>query len=354
MEQAQAGEGITGATLVGSEGALSDDVRRGVEATLEGQQLPPCANPRDEEPPPGEEPPPRQVTTRLAGEGRLATAVAISEHTFGDEAAEAVVLARADLFPDALAGTPLAVQLNAPLLLTAPDRLSDETAAELQRVLVAGRQVVLLGGPDALAPAVSDAVQSLGYQVLRYQGANRFETAVRIAEQLPPEALFYASGNDFPDALGAGPAAIIEGGAILLTAGDTLPPETAQFAERRPAATAYAIGGPAATAVPQAEAIVGANRYDTNVRLARRFFPGPNVVGVATGAAFPDALAGGARVGREAGPVLLSEPAALPDDVAAYLAEVNPSVIDPTLLFGGENALSQAVEAEVAEILRGS
>lgn len=349
-EQAQAAEGITGATLVGGETALANDVQQDVEAILRGEQLPPCEDPPEEEPPP-EEPPPAAMSTRLAGENRLATAVAISVDGFAESAASSVVLARADLFPDALAGTPLAVQVGGPLLLTAPDRLSEETAAELERVLQPGGRVVLLGGPDALAPAVSDAVQSRGHQVVRYEGANRFETAVRIAEQLPPEALFYASGNDFPDALGAGPAAVSQGGAILLTAGDTLPPESAQFADRRPTATSYAIGGPAARAVPDAEPIVGADRYDTNVRLARRFFRSPEVVGVATGAAFPDALAGGARVGRDNGPVLLSEPSALPDDVATYLSDVSTSV-DSALLFGGDSALSDAVEAEVVELLR--
>jgi len=343
-------DGIAGATLVGDEDVLSEDVRRDVEAALRGEEPPPREDPTED---PTEEPTDQPIpTTRLAGGDRLATAVAISRDAFPDLTAGAVVLARADTFPDALAGTPLAVQLDGPLLLTASDRLSDQTADELQRVLAPDSQVILLGGPDALSPAVADGVQALGYQVVRYQGANRFETAVRIAEALPSmDALLYASGNNFPDALGAGPAAVVQGGPILLTAGDTLPPETAEFADRNPAAPSFAIGGPAAQAVPDAEPIVGADRYDTNIRLARRFFPAPPLVGVATGVAFPDALAGGARTAQSGGPVLLSAPADLPDAVAAYLREVSDG-LDQALLFGGEQALSPAVETELDEVLR--
>jgi len=344
--------GITGAVLVGDAAALTEDVRRDLEAAVRGDRPP--DDPPTEQPTPQPTPrptPTRAPTSRLAGEGRLGTAAAISADAFADGAASAVVLARADLFPDALAGTPLAVALGGPLLLTAPDRLSDETAAELRRVLAPGRRVVLLGGSSALGPAVADAVSELGFEVVRHQGANRFETAVRIAEALPPAAsLFFASGNDFPDALGAGPVAADQGGAIVLTAGDSLPPETADFAARTSGADAFAIGGPAARAVPGAEPIVGNDRYDTNVRLARRFFPAPAVVGVATGGAFPDALAGGARVGRDSGPVLLSDPAALPDAVAAYLDEVSGTV-ERGVLFGGTSALSDAVEVEVAQLV---
>ena len=55
---------------------------------------------------------------RIAGAERMATAVAASTAFF--DAAEEVVLVRADGFADALAGAPLAADRGAPGLLTAP------------------------------------------------------------------------------------------------------------------------------------------------------------------------------------------------------------------------------------------
>lgn len=75
------------------------------------------------------------------------------------------------------------------------------------------------------------------------------------------------------------------------------------------------------------------------------------MIGVATGVAFPRRAGRWRRVGRDSGPVLLSEPAALPDAIAVYLDDVSPGV-SSALLFGGDAALSDAVEAEVKELLR--
>ncbi|MFP3339089.1 cell wall-binding repeat-containing protein, partial [Micrococcus sp. SIMBA_131] len=52
---------------------------------------------------------------RIAGKDRYLTAVAISKASF--EAADTVVLARGDDFPDALSGAPLAYKKNATILL---------------------------------------------------------------------------------------------------------------------------------------------------------------------------------------------------------------------------------------------
>ena len=59
--------------------------------------------------------------------------------------ADTAVIARSDRYPDgALAGAPLATNRNAPMLLTAPDSLSEATRAELARLGVTN--IVLLGG----------------------------------------------------------------------------------------------------------------------------------------------------------------------------------------------------------------
>src|SRR5690242_17551229 len=64
---------------------------------------------------------------RVAGPTRIGTAIATSQDEFATGgSARAVVLARADNFPDALAGGPLAAAKGGPLLLT-PSNALDPT-----------------------------------------------------------------------------------------------------------------------------------------------------------------------------------------------------------------------------------
>ena len=96
------------------------------------------------------------AVTRLSGPDRFATAIAVSRDSFPeDDSAAAVVLARGDDpngFADALAGGPLAVDRDGPLLITNPDQLFDAVAAEIDRVLPDGATVYLLGGTGGAVP----------------------------------------------------------------------------------------------------------------------------------------------------------------------------------------------------------
>lgn len=114
-------------------------------------------------------------------EEELRAAVDASRADFDDGEANGAILARADEFADARAGSPLADAIDGPLLLTHPDELADDTAAELRRAVRDGATVHLLGGEAALSPAVAQAVGGLGFDVERHGGATRFDTAEEIA-----------------------------------------------------------------------------------------------------------------------------------------------------------------------------
>lgn len=283
--------------------------------------------------------------TRLAGEERVATAAAISAAAFpADDSAGAAVLTAADRFPDALAGTPLAAASGGPLLLTDGHELSDATRDELDRALPEGAEVIVLGGELAVSAAVEAELSGLGYQVSRVAGQDRYETAVAIAHDAlgTPERVLVATGRDFPDSLGAGAAAAAIGGAVVLTDGDRLPPSTAAFLAAHPEVLPVAVGGPAAQALPDADSVAGENRYATSVLLAERYFSDADVVGVASGRAFPDGLAGGAHVGPAGGPVLVVEPDQLPDEVDEYLAAFDGG-IGVAFVYGGDEAVVPGV-----------
>jgi putative cell wall-binding protein len=289
------------------------------------------------------------TVSRLAGDDRIGTAIAVSKTAFSAPgSADAVVLATAYDYPDALAGTPLAAAKHAPLLLTGADQLDQQTKVEIQRVLTAGKTVYLLGGPVALNGAVEDQVRSMGYATTRYAGGNRYQTAVAIADQglANPSTLLLATGTNFADALSGSAAAAVAKAAILLTDGSTMAPDTASYLGQHAGAKTYALGGPAAAADPSATPIVGADRYDTSAHVASQFFDAPKVVGVATGINYPDALSGGAQMGMQAGPMLLTLPDSLPKPVSSYCAAKKDS-IDGAFIYGGTLAVHDSVSADV-------
>lgn len=284
---------------------------------------------------------------RLSGADRIATAVAASRDAFPTRgSAQEVVVARADLYPDALSGVALAARVGGPLLLTPPQELDGRVAQEIDRVVDDGAAVYLLGGRKAISAAVEEALVQAGYQVLRLAGPTRYATAVRIAEELGEvQAVLVATGDDFADAATAGAAAAHIGGVVVLSAGGQLPSATAEYLASRQGVGRWAVGGPAAQAVPDAKPLVGATRFETAVAVADAFFAGTQVVGVATGLKFADAIAGGAHLARLEGPMLLSGPNQLHPAVGRWLAR--QTGVAGAVIYGGPAALGKAVEEDL-------
>lgn len=289
---------------------------------------------------------PATAVQRLAGLSRVDTAVAISQADFDAGAAGAVVLARADQFPDALVAAPLAVATDAPLLLTPSFALAQAVEDELQRVLPEGGTVYLSGGEAALSGDVEAEVEALGYTVVRVAGLTRYATSVEIARiaDPDPQLIVVANGNDFPDALVGGSLAGHEGGVEIISDGPQLSAEGEAYLAEHPDAEVLAIGSVAAEAVPSATAIAGDNAFATSVAVATQRYADVDGVALASGTNFPDGLAGGAHAGRRGIPLLLSWPDVLPDSVADYLTSIQP--VSDVYAYGGVAALSYQVEVD--------
>lgn len=297
--------------------------------------------------------PPRLSLVRVSGADRIATSVAASQISFpAGGSATAVVLARADTFADALAGTPLAVAKGGPLLLTTSGALSAATAAEITRVLAPGGVVYLLGGTSALSTAVGDATVALGHPVVRFAGPDRFATAVAVAGGIgTASAVLEADGTTYADALSAGAAAAASHAVILLTNGNSAATETTAYLASHPGLTRYAIGGPATHADPGATPFAGADRFTTSVLVAQRFFPTPTCVGLASAATFPDALSGGAVTATHGGPLLLvPATGTLPPALTSYLSAA-AATATAGWLFGGTSSVGSDVFTEASNSL---
>lgn len=213
------------------------------------------------------------VTRVAAGTLRtepVAQAVAISREAFPEAAATHAVLARADVFADALAGSTLGAG-RGPLLYALPDGpLPEETRGELQRTLLPGATVYLLGGAVALPATLEEEIAALGFRPHRLAGGAREETAAAIAEEvrrlLPvlgeplPTAVALARRDTWPDSVVAGSLGAEFGIPLLVTATEELHPAAeAVLASLRPA-TVYVIGGTAAVSdatAAEAAAVAG-------------------------------------------------------------------------------------------------
>lgn len=307
------------------------------------------------------------VVNRIAGTDRLATAISVSQALFpsapqsgasgpvnsaGRPYAQAVVLASADTYPDALVGVPLAAANQAPLLLTHQSSLDTRVSGEIDRVLgggSSGATVFVVGGSAVVSDQIVGQLTSAGYHVERLAGTNRYATAVDVAGALgDPPVLMEATGTNFADATSAGAAAAYEGGAILLTAGSAMPAETQAYVNAHPSDIRIAVGGPASQADPQAKSVAGSDRYTTSAALASLCFATPGTVGLATGLQYPDALAGGVAAALLGGPLLLTDPNSLPAPAVTYLKGVAPWTATADV-FGGTAVVSQGVVSSVQQ-----
>ena len=152
--------------------------------------------------------------TRLFGADRYATAAAISSNTFAPGVPTAYVTT-GENWPDALAAVPHAARAGGPLLLTRGSALPASIAAELDR-LDPGR-IIVVGGSTARL-----RWRSWPRSTRTTPGAACSASAARIATTRPrcsrPSTIrpvrplaYVATGQNFPDALGAGPAAAVRG-----------------------------------------------------------------------------------------------------------------------------------------------
>ncbi len=290
--------------------------------------------------------PARPTVSRIAGPDRVATVAAISAATY--LRARTALIARGDVFADALAAAPLASKLGGPILLSGGDRLPLTTIEELQRL--GTRQVVLLGGESALGPQVETDAGKMGLDVRRVGGIDRFDTAARIAAEVGGSDVFVA-GN-WPDAIAASALAARIGAPILLTDPNQLPGPTADALRARPGVTATITGGTAvvsdqvATAMSATGVVVrrvaGGDRFNTSRGIADLEPAARTTVAawLGTGNDWADVLVASAGAAAIGAPILLLDPGGLgrAPPVAEWLA-AHRADLRSVRVVGGPNAI---------------
>jgi glucose/arabinose dehydrogenase/putative cell wall-binding protein len=117
-------------------------------------------------------------------------------------------------------------------------------------------------------------------------------------------------------------------------------------------AAALVLVAPAPDARAAATRIAGADRYETSAAISRsRIQPGVDIVYVANGEGFADALTGSALAGTRRTSVLLVERDAIPPSIRTELERLQP---DRIAVLGGTSAVSDEVVAELDELTAGT
>jgi len=291
-------------------------------------------------------------TERISGLDRIHTALAIALEAF-PTGADTVVLSRADSYPDALAGVPLAYRYQAPMLLTNPQSLP----AEVEQLIkdLAPRHIIILGGNSAVAPAVEQKLSRIA-KVTRLAGKDRYQTASIIAQALGIKGqAAVVSGSNFPDAIAVASPAAQNGIPILLTPPSSLADPTAYILNRLSVVSTDVIGGPGAVGdavwrqLPDPKRLSGADRYATSAAVVKVYKPQGSILYVATGQKFPDALTGGVLAAANSTGILLLSPQGL---TAAQIRVLEPLEGKKAVALGGREAVNDRLLAQVQELIK--
>ena len=254
------------------------------------------------------------VANRLYGSTRYETSYEVFK--MGWCSSETVVLASGLDYPDALCATPLASKYDAPILLAKNTSLNNQ--ADLTSLLKSRgvKNVFIVGGTGVLPSSFEGELASMGISSKRLGGINRYETSVKVAQELGSNTgeMALVSGLDFADGLSMSSIAGKRNMPILLSGNNYIPQEVANYIAGAGINKTYVIGGTGAISnnisnmLPNVERLGGKNRYETSKQIFNRFRNELNLSNfyIASGLDFPDALASSALASKQNSFVVLS------------------------------------------------
>ena len=288
-------------------------------------------------------------STRIAGRNRQLTAVELSKTLF--EKADTVILTSSDKMVDALASSPYGVGKNAPTLLVDKDSISKEVLSEIKRLNPS--KVIIAGGKLSISEKVEDQIKQLGIKQQRIAGHDRFETAVKLGEQVRANSdnkkeIILVNGFNNIDALTAGSLAAKLNIPVLLTENGQLNKTTEKAIKDWGIEKVTIIGG--TTQISEAikvklqerkitvERLAGRTRVDTALEVAKAVNSDPDKVIFANKTAYPDALIAPYLSKTEQAPIMLIDKDEASVSVKQYLRD---NKIKGSIILGGKLSIEE-------------
>jgi putative cell wall-binding protein len=194
-------------------------------------------------------------------------------------------------------------------------------------------------------------------------GPDRYATAVAVARKAYPEhalSVVIASGENYPDALSAGPAAARLGAPMLLVGRDSIPPEVrAEILSLAPH-TIYVVGGPMSVSdgvltdlsslSAEIYRVSGEDRFSTSRAVASELVGGASSSMVASGSTFADAVSAAAPAAAVGAAILLVPSGSTAED-AATVDEIRMLRSQTATVVGGPAAVGAATQEDLATLV---
>ena len=306
-----------------------------------------------------------QYLYRISGANRWETSLRVADEmqlNLGVEKFDAIIIASGSNFADALAGSYLSTKKNAPILLSwgqggKYEYLDTDNIDYIKNNLKDGGTVYILGGVNAVPELYEAGLE--GYDVVRLGGANRFETNILILEEAgidPGSEILVCTSTNFADSLSASAT----GKPILLVWNERgeLYGDQPEFLASLEDCSFTVIGGENAVGTAlmdaigtygQVDRLAGANRFETSVLVAQKYFEAPEYAVLAYAWNYPDGLCGGALAYTLDAPLILTM-TKYEAQAAEYILSCG---IEKAIVLGGESLISDdtiraifAMEAE--------
>ena len=289
---------------------------------------------------------------RIAGADRIETSLMLAkqlQEVLNVSKFDAVVVASALNFPDALTGSYLAAEKKAPILLTYPDA-HEKIVAYIEANLKSGGTVYILGGESAVDKDFENLATAKGMKVQRVAGSDRFGTNLEIlktAGNYAGKPLLIATATGFADSLSASATGL----PMLLVYGKLTDAQKSFLATT--SKKFIIIGGDAAVsaaleaeldAIGDVERVAGENRYQTSVKVADRFLEAPETAVLAYARNFPDGLCGGPVAYALGAPLILTDNYD-PSEADTYVRGISAGIV-----VGGTGLISDAAARAIFDL----
>lgn len=206
---------------------------------------------------------------------------------------------------DGLSASGLAGAVDAPILLAQKNKIPNETRQRLKNV----KKIYIIGKELSISKSVETELKKTGAQVTRLGGDDRIKTSYSVAKEVSgikkvDEVILTNAYKGEADTISAAPVSVRDVAPIVLTDGKSVPFSTSNV-------KTYAVGGSISMSTSlvnktNAKRLGGSDRYDTNKKVIKEFYPDASEFYLSDGYDLVNALTG-STIAKENPIVLVSE-----------------------------------------------
>lgn len=223
---------------------------------------------------------------RIQGNDYYETSVKVAEK---QNYSTAIILNADTTIADGLSASGLSGTVDAPILLTSKDNIPTSVFNKLSGV----KKVYIIGGTASVSQKVENKIKSKGIEVKRIGGSDRIETSYNVAKEIssikPIKKIMLANAyKGEADAMSISPVAVRDDSPIILTNGNSIPFNAKNI-------ESYVIGGTSTMSEKLVQdtnstRLGGVDRFDTNKKIVKKFYPNAKEFHITKGWSLVDAL----------------------------------------------------------------